>query len=102
MKKLLLLSIPFLLVGCGGGGGSTDASITDQPSLPAYCIREVVELDNGKVLLDMPGYPHGSTDAMMEISRETLEWITSRPDSVVKDCSADDPRMELKPNRNPL
>ena len=101
MKKLLLLSIPFLLVGCGGGK-VVDASITDQPSLPAYCIREVVELDNGKVLLDMPGYPYGSTDSMMEIGRETLESITSRPDSVVKDCAADDPRMELKPNGNPL
>ena len=93
MRKLLLL--PLLLLTACGGGEVVDGSITDEPQLPVYCIRDVIILDNGPqgtVLLDMPGWPYGSTDKMQEISKDTYNNLD------VPVCQSDDPRMELKPS----
>ena len=94
MRKLLFLPL-LLLTACGGGEVVSDA-VTDEPTLPVYCIREVVFLDDdpqGKVLLDMPGYPFGQTDKMQEISREAYNELTN-----IDACKSDDPRMQLKPS----
>ena len=56
--------------------------------LPVYCIRDAVFLENGKVLLDMPGYPHGMDDEPMEVSKETYNNLE------VDVCASDDPRMQ--------
>ena len=89
MKKLLLLPLLFL-TACGGGEVVSDA-ITDE-SPPVYCIRDAVFLDedqiNGKVLLDMPGYPYGMNDEPMEVSRETYNELTN-----IDVCKSWDPRM---------
>ena len=59
---------------------------------PARCIRDATFLDtdpiNGKVLLDMPGYPYGMDDAPIEVSRETYNNLD------VDVCTSDDPRMQ--------
>ena len=59
----------------------------------AVYIREVVFLDDdpqGRVLLDMPGYPYGQTDKYQEIDRQTYNELD------VPVCQSDDPRMSLE------
>lgn len=94
MRKLLLLPL-LLLTACGGREVVSDA-ITDEPSPPVYCIRDAVILDendpNSTVLLDMPGWPHGSTDKAQEISRHVYNTID------VPVCAHDDPRVTLQPS----
>ena len=91
MNKLTLASLvgAFLLTACS----TTKPTEVVESSYPVYCIREVVFLDDnpqGRVLLDMPGYPYGQTDKYQEISRETYNEL----DAPV--CQADDPRMALE------
>ena len=91
MNKLTIASLvgAFLLTACT----SAPKTEVQTNTLPTYCIREVVFLDNdpqGRVLLDMPGYPYGQTDKYQEISRETYNEL----DAPV--CQADDPRMALE------
>ena len=61
MKKFIpLLVLPFL-VSCGG----PKEEVVEASFIPFDVIREVVFLDDdpqGRVLLDMPGYPYGQTD----------------------------------------
>jgi hypothetical protein len=93
MRKLLFLPL-LLLTACGGGEVVSDA-VTDEPQWPVYCIRDVVFLDDqpqGRVLLDMPGYPHGQTDMMQEIDRRTYNNLE------VDVCKSDDPRTGQKPS----
>ena len=89
MKRLLQIPL-LLLTACGGGDVVSDAP-TDQ-ELPVYCIRDAAFLDedqiNGKVLLDMPGYPYGMDDEPMEVSRETYNELTN-----IDVCKSWDPRM---------
>ena len=96
MKKLLLLPLLFL-TACGGGGGEVVSDAVTDERLPVYCIRNVVFLGdpndpNVRVLLDMPGWPHGATDMMQEIDRQTYDELDN-----IDACKSDDPRMELKP-----
>ena len=88
MKKLLLLAIPFLVLGCGSTGGKVvSAAIDDQPRPPTYCIRSVVINEDGTFLLDMPGYPYGMNDEPILVqSMDRLEAVTN--------CPPDDPRMQ--------
>ena len=95
MKKLLLLPL-LLLTACGGGGEVVSDAITDERP-PVYCIREVVFLGdendpNGRVLLDMPGYPYGQTDMMQEIDRQTYDELDN-----IDACKSDDPRTGQQP-----
>ena len=89
MKKFIpLLVLPFL-VSCGG----PKEEVVEAPQYPVYCIREVVFLDDdpqGRVLLDMPGYPYGQTDKYQEIDRQTYNELD------VPVCQSDDPRMSLE------
>ena len=91
MRRIIpLLVLPFL-VSCAG----PKEEVVDTASLPSYCIRDVVFLDDdpqGRVLLDMPGYPYGMTDKMQEIDRQTYNELD------VDACKHDDPRMELEPS----
>ena len=88
MNKLTLASLvgAFLLTAC-----STTSTTQVAKDLPAYCIREAEFLDtdaiNGKVLLDMPGYPFGMDDQPLEVSRQTYNELD------VDVCTSDDPRM---------
>lgn len=92
MRRALFLFPLLFLAACG----EQEAKVfEDMP--PVYCIRDVVFLGderdpNGRVLLDMPGYPHGQTDMMQEIDRHTYDTLD------VDACKHDDPRMELKPS----
>ena len=91
MRRLALATLPFILIGCS----SPEVEIT-QPDYPVYCIRDVIFLGDekdpdGRLLLDMPGYPHGQTDMMQEISRQTYDELE------VDACKSDDPRMNLEP-----
>jgi len=93
MKKLLLLPL-LLLTACGGGGEVVSDAVTDERP-PVYCIRDVVFLDDkpdGRVLLDMPGYPYGQTDMMQEIDRYTYNELDN-----IDACKSDDPRMGQEP-----
>ena len=95
MKKLLLLPL-FLLTACGGGEVVSDA-ITDEKRPPTYCIRAVEFLGdgrdpNGRVLLDMPGYPYGQTDMIQEISRQVYNEIDN-----IDACKSEDPRTRQQP-----
>ena len=95
MKKLFLLPL-LLLTACGSSEVVSDA-ITDENSPPVYCIRDVIFLGdendpNGRVLLDMPGYPYGQTDMMQEISRHTYNELDN-----IDACKSDDPRMGQEP-----
>ena len=85
MPKYLLCGL-LLLTAC-----STTSNTEVAKDWPAYCIREAAFLDNdainGKVLLDMPGYPFGMDDEPMEVSRETYNNLD------VDVCTSDDPRM---------
>ena len=92
MRKLALAALPFVLIGCS----SPTVEVT-QSDYPVYCIRDVIFLDgetnpNGRVLLDMPGYPYGQTDMMQEIDRHTYNEIDN-----IDACKSDDPRMNLEP-----
>jgi len=94
MKKLLLLPL-LLLTACSGGEVVSDAITDEKP--PVYCIRDVVFLGdendpNGRVLLDMPGYPYGQTDMMQEIDRYTYNELDN-----IDACKSDDPRMGQEP-----
>ena len=94
MKKLLLLPL-LLLTACGGGEVVSEAPTEER--LPVYCIRDVIFLGdqndpNVRVLLDMPGWPHGATDMMQEIDRQTYDELDN-----IDACKSNDPRMELKP-----
>ena len=96
MKRLLLLPLLFL-TACGGGGEVVSDAATDERP-PVYCIRDVIFLDdeddpNGRVLLDMPGYPYGQTDMMQEISRHTYNELDN-----IDACKSDDPRTGQKPS----
>ena len=94
MKKLLLLPL-LLLTACGGGGEIVSDAITDEPQWPVYCIRDAVFLDDkpdGRVLLDMPGYPYGQTDMMQEIDRYTYNELDN-----IDACKSNDPRMGQEP-----
>lgn len=74
---------------------TTTTEKSEEKEWPTYCIRDVVFLDNdpqGRVLLDMPGYPYGQTDKYQEISRPTYNEL----DAPV--CKSDDPRMALQPS----
>ena len=77
-----------LLASCS----TTTTTEVDTSTLPVYCIREATFLDNdpinGRVLLDMPGYPHGMDDEPMEVSRETYNNLE------VDVCASNDPRMK--------
>ena len=77
-----------LLASCS----TTTTTEVDPSTWPVYCIREAEFLDNdainGRVLLDMPGYPHGMDDKPMEVSRETYNNLE------VDVCTSDDPRMK--------
>ena len=77
-----------LLASCS----TTTTTEVDTSTLPVYCIREVTFLDNdainGRVLLDMPGYPYGMDDEPMEVSRETYNNLE------VDVCASNDPRMK--------
>ena len=88
MKKYLpLLILPFL-ASCG----PQEVAEVEGSEYPVYCIREVVFLDDdpqGRVLLDMPGYPYGQTDKFQEIDRNTYNTLD------VPACQHDDPRMAL-------
>ena len=93
MKTIILAAIPFIVMGCNGVG----VQVSQEPDYPPYCIRDVVFLGdendpNGRLLLDMPGYPHGQTDMMQEISRQTYNELE------VEACKSDDPRMDLSPD----
>ena len=97
MKRVLLLPLLFL-TACGGGGEVVSDAITDEARPPVYCIRDVVFLGdekdpNGRVLLDMPGYPYGQTDMMQEISRQTYDNLNN-----IDACKSDDPRTGQKPS----
>jgi hypothetical protein len=89
MNKLTIASLvgAFLLTAC-----STTSTTEVAKDWPARCIREAEFLDNdpinGKVLLDMPGYPFGMDDAPMEVSRQTYNELD------VDVCTSDDPRMQ--------
>ena len=91
MRKFIPFLILPLLMSCGG------EKVAEKTDWPTYCIREVIFLDGennpqGRVLLDMPGYPYGQTDRMIEISRwnyDVIDWDA---------CKSDDPRMDLKPS----
>ena len=87
MKKLVLL--PLLLLAACASAPKTEVGTS---TWPVYCIRDAVFLDddaiNGRVLLDMPGYPHGMDDEPMEVSRETYNNLE------VDVCTSDDPRMK--------
>ena len=87
MKKIIpLLVLPFLV----SFGGQEVAAVTEE--LPTYCISDAVFLDedniNGRVSLDMPGYPHGQDDAPIEISRQTYNTLD------VEVCKSNDPRSK--------
>ena len=90
MNKLTIASLvgAFLLTACT----STTTTSEAEKEWPSYCIREAVFLDNdpinGKVRLDMPGYPHGMDDPKIDISRETYNNLD------VDVCTSDDPRMQ--------
>ena len=77
----------FLLTAC-----STTSTTEVAKDWPTRCIREATFLDedaiNGKVLLDMPGHPHGMDDEPLEVSRETYNNLD------VPVCTSDDPRMQ--------
>ena len=92
MKKLILAIAPFIIVGCG----SAEVEVSQQSDYPTYCIREVIFLGDendpdGRLLLDMPGYPFGQTDMMQEISRQTYDELE------VDACKSNDPRMGQQP-----
>ena len=90
MKKLLLLAVPFLIIGCGSTGGKVvSAAIDDQPRPPTYCVRGVVDNGDGTVMLDMPGYPYGMNDRPIKVE----QW---RVDMLLESdwCTPDDPRMQ--------
>ena len=88
MNKVTIASLvgAFLLTACS----STSTEVTKD--WPTRCIRDAVFLDedaiNGKVLLDMPGYPSGINDEPLEVSRETYNNLD------VPVCTSDDPRMQ--------
>ena len=87
MKKLLLPLL--LLASCS----TTTTTEIERSTLPVYCIRDVVFLDNdpqGQLLIDMPGYPYGQTDAYQQISKQTYNELD------VPVCKHDDPRMAFK------
>ena len=88
MKKLLLLPL-LLLASCS----TTTTTEVEPRTLPVYCIRDVVFLDNdpqGQLLIDMPGYPYGQTDAYQQINKQTYNELD------VPVCKYDDPRMALE------
>ena len=82
----LVTASALMLVGCS----TTTTQIAKD--LPVYCIRSATFLDtdaiNGKVLLDMPGYPYGMDDEPMEVSRDTYNNLD------VEVCASNDPRMQ--------
>ena len=86
MLKYYLCGL-LLLTAC-----STTSTTQVSKNLPAYCIRAAEFLDtdaiNGRVLLDMPGYPYGMDDQPLEVSRETYNNLD------VDVCTHDDPRMQ--------
>ena len=86
MPKYLLCGL-LLLTAC-----STTSTTEVAKDWPARCIRDAVFLDddgiNGKVSLDMPGYPYGTDDEPLEVSRETYNNLD------VDVCTHDDPRMQ--------
>ena len=47
---------------------------------------------DGRVLLDMPGYPYGQTDMMQEIDRYTYNELDN-----IDACKSNDPRMGQEP-----
>ena len=78
-----------LLASCS----TTTTTEVEPRTLPVYCIRDVVFLDNdpqGQLLIDMPGYPYGQTDAYQQISKQTYNELD------VPVCKYDDPRMALE------
>ena len=81
IRFLAPLAGAFLLASCSSA--TTEVVPSD---LPAYCIREVTFLDNGRVLIDMPGYPFGMTDSPIDIGRTTYEALD------VPVCASNDPR----------
>lgn len=91
MRRIIpLLVLPFL-VSCAG----PKEEVVTEPKWPVYCIRDAIFLDddpNGRVLLDMPGYPYGMTDKIQEIDRQTYNELD------VDTCKSDDPRMQVKPS----
>ena len=91
MIKILTASLAgaFLLASCT----SAPEPEVNKATWPVYCIRDVVFLDTnpqGRVLLDMPGYPYGQTDKYQEIDRQTYNELN------VPVCQSDDPRMALQ------
>jgi hypothetical protein len=89
MKKLFLLAVPFLLLGCGPGESEiVSDAIDDQPRPPTYCIRSIVINEDGTFLLDMPGWPHGMDDSPILVT--TLDGLNEN----TTNCTPDDPRMQ--------
>ena len=91
MIKILSASLvgAFLLTACT----TAPETEVETSTLPVYCIRDVVFLDNdpqGQLLIDMPGYPYGQTDAYQQIDRQTYNELD------VPVCKSDDPRMALQ------
>ena len=92
MRRIIpLLILPFV-VSCAG---PKEEEVVTEPKWPTYCIRDVIFLDDdpqGRVLLDMPGYPYGQTDMMQEIDRQTYNELDN-----IDACKSDDPRTGQKP-----
>ena len=91
MNKLTIASLvgAFLLTACT----TAPETEVETSTLPVYCIRDVVFLDNdpqGQLLIDMPGYPYGQTDAYQQIDKQTYNELD------VPVCKSDDPRMALQ------
>jgi hypothetical protein len=82
MKKLLLLPL-VLLASC-----SSAPFVSMNPdNHPVYCIRDVQDLGDGTVMLDMPGFFHGRDDKPMRVSVEVAESLNAPT------CKPGDPRM---------
>ena len=90
---LSALGIVLLIAGLVSACSTTTTTEVEPRTLPVYCIRDVVFLDNdpqGQLLLDMPGYPYGQTDKYQQIDKQTYNELD------VPVCKSDDPRMALE------
>ena len=56
---------------------------------PTYCVRSVTPLPNGRVMLDMPGWPYGMDDRPIEVDEFRVDMLLN-----TDYCTPDDPRMQ--------